>query len=119
MSVSFRSASDWPEADYRKAIASTLERVARGFEDVDPDQVECELRFGILTLIFPDRSKIILSAQPAVRQLWLALAAQGTAYHFGWDAARLEWRDDKGRDIEVLTLLAQVLAESSGLKISF
>jgi len=119
MTTAFKSASDWPEAEYRKTVASTLERVARAFEDVDPDQAECELAFGVLTIVLPSRAKIILSAQPSVRQLWLALASKGMAYHFGWDAARSEWRDDKGRDIEVFTLLGQVLEESASLKVSF
>ncbi len=112
MGSNFRGASDWTEADYRKVIAATLDRVAKSFEEVDPDQAECELRFGILTIVFPNRTKIILSAQPAVRQLWLALAAKGTAYHFGWDEQLAQWRDDKGRDIEVISMLRSVLAES-------
>lgn len=112
MGASFRTAADWVEADYRKVIASTLDRVGKAFENIDPDLAECELRFGILTINFPNRTKIILSAQPAVRQLWLALAAKGTAYHFGWDEQLSQWRDDKGRDIEVLSMLRSVLAES-------
>lgn len=115
----FKTAADWSEADYRKQVAATLDRVSQAFEDVDPDQVECELRFGVLTLIFPNRTKIILSAQPAVRQLWLALAAQGTAYHFGWDLQQGQWLDDKGRDVEVLSLLSEVLQTTAGLKVIF
>jgi len=119
MASAFKTASDWPEADYRKQVTTTLDQVSRAFEEIDPDQVECELRFGVLTLLFPNRTKIILSAQPAVRQLWLALAAQGTAYHFGWDVGRAQWRDDKGRDVEVLSLLSEVLEKTSGIRISF
>jgi iron donor protein CyaY len=115
----FKTASDWPEPEYRKAVSETLGRVMRAFEAVDPDQAECEMVSGVLAIVFADRTKIILSAQPAVRQLWLALAAKGTAYHFGWDAGRGEWRDDKGRDIEALSLLAQVLSESAGMQLKF
>ncbi|MFN7686055.1 MAG: iron donor protein CyaY [Oligoflexia bacterium] len=119
MTPSFKNAQDWPEAEYRKEVARTLERVASAFEQVDPDHAECELAMGVLTIVLPGRSKVILSAQPAVRQLWLALASQGTAYHFGWDAHGQKWRDDKGRDIEVFSVLSKVLKDTAGLSLSF
>ena len=119
MSTVFKSASDWPESEYRKTVAGTLERVADALEDVDPDRVECELTLGVLTLTLPGRIKIILSAQPSVRQLWLALASQGTAHHFGWDTTRGQWLDDKGRGLEVFSVLAEVLAQSAGLQVRF
>jgi iron donor protein CyaY len=119
MSHAFRTAADWPEADYRKVVSSTLDRVARAFDEVDPDQVECELRLGVLTLTLPGRVKIILSAQPAVRQLWLALASQGTAHHFGWEASQGLWLDDKGQGLEVLSLLQEVLANTARVQVRF
>jgi iron donor protein CyaY len=113
----FLESKDWPEADYRKRVQETFDEVAAEFEDVDPDLAECELAFGVLTISFPDRTKIILSAQPSVRQLWIALASRGTAYHFSYDSQLQQWRDDKGRDIEVKSLLQKVLHETAGLNL--
>jgi iron donor protein CyaY len=113
----FLDSKDWPEADYRKRVQETFDDVAAQFEDVDPDVAECEQAFGVVTITFPDRTKIILSAQPSVRQLWVALASRGTAYHFSFDSALQQWRDDKGRDIEVKSLLETVLQETAGLKL--
>jgi iron donor protein CyaY len=115
--TAFLDSKDWPEADYRKRVQETFDEVAAQFEDVDPDVAECEQAFGVVTITFPDRTKIILSAQPSVRQLWVALASRGTAYHFSFDAALQQWRDDKGRDIEVKSLLKTVLQETAGLKL--
>ncbi len=112
----FLDSKDWPEADYRKRVQETFDDVAAQFENVDPDVAECEQAFGVVTITFPDRTKIILSAQPSVRQLWVALASRGTAYHFSFDPALQQWRDDKGRDIEVKSLLKTVLEETAGLK---
>jgi iron donor protein CyaY len=69
-----------------------------------------------LTITFGDRSRCILSAQPSVRQLWLALASEGTAYHFEFDRGSAAWRDDKGRDIELHSFLKQYLKKKTGLE---
>ena len=110
---------EFTEAEYRRRIQESLDAVERAFEDVDPDVAECEQAFGALTIRLADGTRCILSAQPSVRQLWLALAARGTAYHFNWDAGRGEWRDDKGRDIELRAFLRQYLRETTKLELSF
>lgn len=104
------------EGEYRKRIQRVYDAIEKAFEGVDPDVAECEQSLGAMTITFSDRSRCILSAQPAVRQLWLALAAQGTAYHFDFDEARGVWKDDKGRGIELVGFLEKVLREKTGLK---
>jgi CyaY protein len=87
------------EADFRKTMQVTLDRVEKAFADVDPDVAECEQALGSMTITFADRSRCILSAQPSVRQLWLALAARGTAYHFNWNGT--QWVDDTGEEFRL------------------
>ena len=108
---------NWPEAEYRKCVQETFSVIASQFEEVDPDQAECDLAFGVLTISFPNRTKIILSAQPSVRQLWVAMAAKGTAVHFNYDHERKQWIDDKGRGVELMGLMNQVLQESAGIQL--
>jgi CyaY protein len=103
------------EPEFRKVMQSTLDRVERAFESVDPDVAECEQSLGSMTVTFADRSRCILSAQPSVRQLWLALAAKGTAHHFNWDGAH--WRDDKGKGIELMSFLEGYFKELTGKEI--
>ena len=104
------------ESSYRALIQSTFDRVENAFDDIDPDLAECTQSSGALTLTLSDQSRIILSAQPSVRQLWLALAARGTALHLNWkDGA---WMDDKNRGIELYSYLTQILTEA-GVAISF
>jgi CyaY protein len=100
------------EAEYRKKIQETFDRIQRAFENVDPDAAECEIQFGALTVTFPDRTKCILSAQPSVRQLWLALASRGTAYHFDYHLASSTWVDDKGKGIELISFLETFFRET-------
>jgi CyaY protein len=102
------------ESEFRKLVQETFDAVERAFRDTDPDVAECEQSHGALTISFADRSRCILSTQPSVRQIWLALAARGTAYHFSYDPARSAWIDDKGRGIELRGLLRQTLKEATG-----
>lgn len=107
------------ESEFRRVLQSTLECVEKAFEDVDPDRAECEQSHGALTIQLSDGSRCILSAQPSVRQLWLALAAKGVAFHFNWDAAADQWVDDKGKGIELLSYLREYLREATGVELRF
>jgi CyaY protein len=105
------------ESDFRKLIQSTLDRIERPFSEVDPDLAECEQSLGSMTITFADQSRCIISAQPSVRQLWLALASRGTAYHFNWQPDARQWLDDKGRGIELIRFLEGFFKEVTGQSI--
>lgn len=107
------------ETEYRKKLEDTLGRVESAFEDVDPDVAECEEQLGALTIRFADGARCILSAQPSVRQLWLAVAARGVAFHFNYDPESDQWVDDKGRGIELLAYLKDYIKEQTGLELEF
>jgi iron donor protein CyaY len=105
------------EAEFRTALQKTFDRIEDAFSEVDPDVVECDQSHGALTLRLADRSRVILSAQPSVRQLWLALAARGTAVHFDFDLAQGKWVDDKGQGFELLAYLQTYLREATGVQL--
>jgi iron-sulfur cluster assembly protein CyaY len=107
------------ESEFRKLAKLAYDRIEARFDDVDPDQVECEVAQGALTLILADGARWVLSQQPPVRQLWLAVASQGRAYHFDYDAAGACWRDDKGEGLELMSLLGGLLAREARLRIEF
>jgi iron donor protein CyaY len=107
------------EAQYRSVMKSTLDRVERAFNDVDPDVAECSVQFGALSITFPNGQKCILSSQPSVQQLWMAVASKGIAYHFDFDPKAGEWLDDKGQGIEPLAFLRTFLKDSVGLELRF
>lgn len=107
------------EVEFRKKVSETLARIEKAFVAIDPDIAECEQAMGALTITFGDRSRCILSAQPSVQQLWLALAAEGTAYHFHFDPSSSQWLDDKGRSIELFSFLAQYLNRKLQMSFQF
>ena len=106
--------SEVTEAEYRGWIQGAMNRIEKSFDAVDPDLAECEQSMGSLTIRFSDQTRCILSAQPSVRQLWVAIASRGTAYHFNFDRAREVWMDDKGRGIELFAFLNTYLKEMVG-----
>jgi iron donor protein CyaY len=107
------------EIEYRKKIQAVFHQVEKAFAEVDPDIAECENSMGALTITFADQARCILSAQPSVFQLWLALASRGTAYHFNLDAKSEKWIDDKGRNIELFSFLEGLMKDTCGLELKF
>ena len=107
------------EKEYRSLLQSLFDRIELAFDAVDPDSAECNQQFGALTITLPSGAKCILSAQPSVRQLWMAIASRGIAHHFNWDPESKKWWDDKGKKIEVEAFLKQYLREDAGLEFTF
>jgi len=107
------------ESEFRQLARQVYDRIEAQFEDIDPDEVECEVAQGALTLTLAGGARWVLSQQPPVRQLWLAVASRGRAYHFDFDAGDGRWHDDKGEGVELLSLLAGLLAEEAGVSVQF
>jgi CyaY protein len=72
--------------------------------DIDYDTIS-----GILTLVFPDDSKIIINRQSATEQLWIAARSGG--FH-------LDWQNDNwfcvSEDLAVNDLLNRLCSEQLG-----
>ena len=69
---------------------------------------------GMLTLVFPDRSQIVVNLQKPLHEVWLA--ARGGGYHFRFvDGA---WRDTKSGQ-EFFRQLSQSASEHAGLALRF
>jgi CyaY protein len=115
------------EAEFRARIQATFDVIERALESADPDVVEVEQSLGSLTLTFSGGKRCILSTQPSVRQLWLAVAHLGIAHHFNWSSsgtgsaagAAGVWNDDKGKGVELLSFLETQLRDAAGLRVSF
>ena len=107
------------ESEFRQLAKTVYDRIEAQFDEVDPDLVECEVAQGALTLTLPDGARWVLSQQPPVRQLWLAVASKGRAYHFDFDPGSGRWVDDKGEGVELLGHLQGLLAEVADVKLTF
>ncbi len=117
--MSERPAPTLNEAEFRTLAVQLYRRVERAFDEVDPDDAECEESQGSLTIRLADGARWILSLQPPLRQVWLAVASLGRAFHFDYDAGADTWRDDKGEGIELLPHLEKLLEEVAGVRVRF
>lgn len=105
------------EKTYRHLLDDTLAQIDRGFDDVDPDLAESNLSQGALTVTMRGKQRLVLSPQPAPRQLWVAF--RDRAWHFDWNEPRECWLDDRGEGTEVLALVTRLTREAAGLEIVF
>jgi len=105
------------EKEYRQLVDQTFRKIEKAFDDVDPDAAEFELSQGSVTILFADRSRLILSTQPSVRQIWLAAASKGIAFHFNYDPASTTWIDDKGKGVELESFVKNIVRESAKVEL--
>lgn len=106
------------EAEFRSEIKKLLESIEQPLQDLDPDLIEYQNQFGAMTLVIRNKTKWVVSAQPSVQQVWLALASLGRAHHFNFDADRKVWVDDKDPKLEFKSLFSDALSRELGQKIT-
>ena len=102
------------EKRYRQLVAETYKKLEAAFDAVDPDVVELSRAGDVVTLLFPDGMRCILSPQPPLRQLWVA--ARVNALHFNWDESASAWKDDKG--LELYGYLKELVQKEVGESVS-
>jgi iron donor protein CyaY len=105
------------EKEYRSLVADAFSRIEKAFETVDPDIAECENASGAISITLSGGSRIVVSPQPHVRQIWLAVASQGKAYHFDFSVESKNWLDDKTQNLELFGQITQAVKKATGLSI--
>ncbi|MBI5852322.1 MAG: iron donor protein CyaY [Planctomycetes bacterium] len=98
---------------FGKLADAVMARLFAILQDEDPDELDCDLAMGVLTMEFADGKKCVLNRQAAAHQLWLAEGA--TAWHFALDDAG-RFVDTKGRG-ELTAVLGDVLSRRLGRRI--
>lgn len=81
------------------------------------DQVEADLRGGVVTIELEDGRQFVINKHVPNRQIWLSSPLSGAA-HFDWHAESGEWRSTRGGD-PLLARLGQELREATGTEIVF
>ena len=69
------------------AIEASVDR----WLQADEIDIDSQRTGGLLELVFPDDSKLIVNTQPPLHELWLAARSGG--YHYRW--ANGAWRDTR------------------------
>ena len=100
------------ENQFNRNLDELMMAIEDAIEEQDLD-IDYETSAGILTLTCPDNSKVILSRQTPLLQLWLAAKSGG--FHFDFDEGEKVWMCKGERLPEVLN---RCLSEQCGEDIS-
>lgn len=98
------------DAQYNAAIQATLARIEATVDkwlQNDVIDIDSARTGGMLTLSLPNRSQLVINAQPPLHELWLAAKRGG--FHFKVDASG-NWRDTKSGE-EFFSLLSACASE--------
>ncbi len=105
------------DVQYDQIIRETLSRIESTVDrwlDDDVADIDTARTGGMLTLTLPNRSQLIINAQPPLHELWLAAKRGG--FHFKWDGQ--QWRDTRSSE-EFFSLLSACASEQLGSHLSF
>ena len=103
------------EAAYGAAVATAFKRLLHGIDQADPDVVEADSTGDMIVMTAPATGeKVIVNTQRAVRQIWVAGLSEGV--HFDCDAQG-QWRDDKGKGLELFAWVSKCVAAASGAQL--
>ncbi|MBM3523629.1 MAG: iron donor protein CyaY [Alphaproteobacteria bacterium] len=97
------------ERSFETAAAALLAQFFETFEDSLRDDVDVELRDGILTVELTDGRQFIVNKHAASREIWLSSPVSG-AHHFSW-------RDGAWRSTRAAETLGERLVADLGMTV--
>ena len=93
-----------------KAVEASCDRINdENRADIDNQRVG-----GMITLVFSNRSQIVINLQKPLHEIWLAAKSGG--YHYKFDSA--QWMDTKGQG-EFFACLSRFASEQAGCPLVF
>jgi CyaY protein len=105
------------DAEYHSLSAGVLcaiEQTIDGWLQQDLIDIDAQRTGGLLELVFPDRSRIIVNTQPPLHELWLASRAGG--FHYRHHQGR--WVDTRdGSDF--FDVLSREASAQGGMSLRF
>jgi CyaY protein len=92
-------------------VLDALENQAGGWDAALPGlDIEASRDGNVLTLMFNNRSPVVVNTQTPLRELWMA--SRGGAFHYRYDGER--WNDTRG-GLPLPQALSQVCSEAAGI----
>jgi CyaY protein len=105
------------DADYQRvagAVLASIEAAADRWLQQDVIDIDTQRTGGLLELVFPDDSRIIVNTQPPLQEIWLA--ARGGGFHYRHvDGHWLDTRDGS----EFFEALSRHASTQGGVELRF
>jgi len=111
------AATPLSDADYRRlsdAVLAAIEAQADQWLQADLIDIDTQRTGGLLELVFPDDSRIVVNTQPPLQEIWLA--ARGGGFHFRHVQGR--WLDTRD-GAEFFESLARQASAQGGRELHF
>lgn len=105
------------DADYRQAggrVLAAIEATTDRWLQQDLIDIDTQRNGGMLELVFPDDSRIVVNLQPPLQEIWLAARAGG--YHYRHVQGR--WLDTRDGS-EFFAALSHHASAQAGKDLSF
>lgn len=106
--------TDLEYLDRAEALLKAVELSCDRLNDETDADIDAQRVGGMITLVFANRSQIVVNLQKPLQEVWLAAKAGGFHYRFDGQS----WRDTKGQG-EFLAHLSRYASEQSGLALRF
>ncbi len=105
------------DADYVRETGTLLAHIEATCDrwlDEDVIDIDTHRTGGLLELVFPDRSKIVINMQPPLQEMWVAARSGG--YHYRWEGQG--WRDTRDGH-ELVEMLSRQASAQGGQTLQF
>jgi CyaY protein len=111
------AASTLTDAEYERrtgALLAHIEGTCDRWLQEDVIDIDTHRTGGLLELVFPDGSRIVVNTQPPLQEVWLAARRGG--YHYRFDGSA--WRDTRDGS-EFIESLSQRASDQAGRTLRF
>ena len=95
-------------------LLKTIERTCDQLNDESGVDIDNQRVGGVITLVFADRSQIVVNLQKPLHEVWMASRSGG--YHFRF--AEGQWLDTKGQG-EFFAALSEQATRHAGMPLRF
>ena len=105
------------DLEYMDAAEQVLQRIEAACDRINDEtdaDIDNQRVGGMVTLVFPNRSQIVINLQKPLHEVWMAARSGG--YHYRFDGTA--WQDTKGAG-EFFACLSRDATQQAGLALQF
>jgi CyaY protein len=106
--------TDLEYLDRAEAVLSAIEQACDRINDESDADIDNQRVGGMITLVFPNRSQIVINLQKPLHEIWMAARSGG--YHYKFDGNL--WMDTKGAG-EFFSHLTREASVQAGQPLAF
>lgn len=108
--------TDLEYLDRADQLLLAVEQCCDRINDETDADIDAQRVGGMVTLVFANRSQIVINQQKPLHEIWLAAKAGG--FHYRFDEEKKAWMDTKGAG-EFFANLTQYASEQGGIALEF